>query len=77
MPSNDFSEKPDKKSDSAKKPKQTPCESCAYYDAVDEDGTLGCTVDFDEDELYILESSRGSCPYYKYYDEYKFVRTQN
>lgn len=60
-----------------RKAHETPCESCAFYDVIDEDGTYGCTVDFDEDELYLLENSRGACPHYKFYDEYKFVRTQN
>ena len=44
---------------------------------IDEDGTLGCTVDFDEDEMVRLVTGRGGCPYYKYYDEYKSVRKQN
>ncbi len=57
--------------------KAAPCESCAYYDVIDEDGALGCTVDFDEDEMYSLVTGRSGCPYYKFYDEYKSVRRQN
>ena len=55
------------------------CDTCAYYDYIDDDGTLGCTVNIDEDDLYReLEGGRHvSCPYYKYYDEYKLVRKQN
>ncbi|MGN1345494.1 MAG: DUF6472 family protein [Eubacteriales bacterium] len=53
-----------------------PCETCAYYDVVDEDGTLGCVVDVDEDEQYRFLTG-GGCPYYKFYDEYQSVRKQN
>ena len=54
------------------------CETCAYYDVLYEDGTQGCTVDVDEDDLYRERTnSRHSCPYYKFYDEYKSVRKQN
>jgi hypothetical protein len=55
------------------------CDTCVYYDYIDDDGTLGCTVDIDEDEYYReLEGGRHrACPYYKYYDEYKTVRKQN
>ena len=37
--------------------KNTPCETCVYYDVIDEDGTLGCTIDFDEDEMYSQSNS--------------------
>ncbi len=58
--------------------KQTPCETCAYFDVIDEDGTLGCTVDFDEDESYRMSADKSyRCPYYKFYDEYKSVQRQN
>ncbi len=57
--------------------KTTPCETCAYYDVIDEDGTLGCTVDVDEDELYGLRTGKNGCPYYKFYHEYKSVQKQN
>ena len=33
--------------------KPTPCESCAYFDVIDEDGALGCTIDIDEDNATI------------------------
>ena len=58
-------------------PKTTPCESCAYYDVIDEDGTMGCVVDIDQDELERERSDRGSvCHYYQFYDEYKTVQKQ-
>ena len=61
-----------------KKKQPTPCESCVWFDTIDEAGTLGCTVDVDEDEAY-RERAEGTrqCPYYQYYDEYKLVRKQN
>ena len=57
--------------------KNTPCETCVYYDVIDEDGTLGCTIDFDEDEMYSLRTGKSGCPYYKFYNEYKSVQRQN
>ena len=61
-----------------KKTQTTRCETCAYYDAVDDSGELECTVSLDEDEVISLASNPSYvCPYYKFYDEYKFVRTQN
>ena len=37
-----------------------------------------CTIDLDEDEyLDYLTRNTSSCPYYKYYDEYKSVQKQN
>ena len=53
------------------------CDSCEHYDVISDDGTMGCTADMDEDELYSLITGRNSCPMYKYYDEYKSVRKQN
>ena len=56
----------------------TPCETCAYYDIIDDDGTMGCVVDVDEDDLYRERSdTRAECPFYKFYDEYKSVQKQN
>ena len=55
-----------------------PCETCLYYDVLDESGEMGCTVDIDEDEAYRERAdSRRACPYYHFYDEYKLVRKQN
>lgn len=28
-----------------------PCESCVYFDVIDEAGNMGCTIDIDEDDL--------------------------
>lgn len=61
-----------------KKIQATPCETCAYYDVIDEDGTMGCVVDVDEDDLYRERAdTRSTCPFYKFYDEYKSVQKQN
>lgn len=61
-----------------KKNKPTPCETCAYFDMIYNDGTMGCTIDIDEDDAYReREDRRHGCPYYKFYDEYKSVQKQN
>ena len=58
--------------------KPTPCETCLYYDVIDESGTLGCTVDVDEDDAWRERADAGHvCHYYKFYDEYKLVQKQN
>lgn len=67
---------PAEKKKKTKKP--TPCETCAHYDVIDDDGTLGCTIDIDEDDAYRERADlRSGCPYYKFYDEYKSVQRQN
>ena len=53
------------------------CEDCLYYDQ-DEDGEYFCTVSLDEDEYYrYTQGQTKTCPYYRYYDEYKSVAKQN
>ena len=60
------------------KPAAHDCESCLYYDYDEEWETEICTLDLDEDEMERLASSRySSCPYYRFYDEYKLVQKQN
>ena len=60
------------------KNKTTNCEDCMYFDydeMLDEDI---CTLDLDEDEMIrFMEHPYSSCPYYKFYDEYKTVKKQN
>ena len=61
-----------------KKPTETNCDSCMYYDYNEEDDMYECGVDLDEDEfLAFLTKKTKGCPYYKFYDEYKSVRRQN
>ena len=55
----------------------TPCESCEFYDA-DEYGEYSCIMNLDEDEFANFAfGNTGACPYYRFYDEYKFVQKQN
>ena len=60
------------------KNKTTNCEDCMYFDydeMLDEDI---CPLDLDEDEMIrFMEHPYSSCPYYKFYDEYKTVQKQN
>ena len=60
------------------KNKTTNCEDCMYFDydeMLDEDI---CTLDLDEDEMIrFMEHPYSSCPYYKFYDEYKTIQKQN
>lgn len=53
------------------------CESCEFYDYDEEYGENVCSVKLDEDEMYdFLRGNTKSCPYYRYYDEYKSVHKQ-
>jgi len=57
------------------------CESCVYWDEDPYTGEIGCTMDMDEDDYLarLLETAgkKESCPYYRYYHEYKSVQKQN
>ena len=60
-----------------KKPVVTNCESCEFYDYDDEYGENVCTMKLDEDEMIdFLYGQARSCPYYRFYDEYKSVHKQ-
>lgn len=62
---------------SQKKPVAVRCEDCEHYDA-DEYGEYFCTVDLDEDEAVKFSvGGAKTCPYFKFYDEYKSVQKQN
>ena len=53
------------------------CEMCAHYVTDEEFGDY-CSIDLDEDEMIrFLGHPYTSCPYYKFYDEYKTVQKQN
>ena len=59
------------------RPKETTCESCMYFDYDEASDCDVCTLDLDEDEMYrFLQGKNASCPYYRYYDEYKSVHKQ-
>lgn len=60
------------------KKKATNCEECVHYDLGDESGAYECTAELDEDELIrFMKGDSGGCPYFRFYDEYKFVQKQN
>ena len=55
----------------------TNCESCVFYDYDEEYETYVCTVNLDQDEMESFVAGRTrSCPYYRFYDEYKSVHKQ-
>ncbi len=59
------------------KKRQTSCEECEHYDYDEECDAYYCKMSLDEDEMVtFLTGKRNSCPYYKYYDEYKSVHKQ-
>ena len=54
------------------------CESCEHYDYDEEYEEYICKIDMDEDEyLQFMSNASRTCPYYKFYDEYKSVQKQN
>ncbi len=54
------------------------CEDCVFFDEVDEYGTMDCTLNLDQDEVYqATVQNQNSCRYYRPYDEYKSVQKQN
>ncbi|MCQ2435264.1 MAG: DUF6472 family protein [Clostridia bacterium] len=61
-----------------KKPVQSRCEDCQFYDYDEQMGDNVCTADIDEDEYArFAQSGYTSCPLFRYYDEYKSVQKQN
>ena len=61
----------------SQKPAATNCESCEFYDWDDDFDAYVCTMNLDEDEmLRFLHGENASCPYYRFYDEYKSVHKQ-
>ena len=53
------------------------CESCVFYDYDEEYDCYECGVNLDQDELArFLSGHTNSCPYYRFYDEYKSVHKQ-
>lgn len=62
----------------SEKKKNAQCETCAYYDYEDESDVRECMVNLDEDDvIHLTAGAKFDCPYYKFYDEYKFVQKQN
>ncbi len=61
-----------------KKKQITCCEDCVYYDYDEDWESYVCIMNLDEDEMVrFLSGDSRSCPYYRYYDEYKSVQKQN
>lgn len=60
-----------------KKNSATNCESCVFFDYDEDVDANVCTMNLDEDEMvkFLLGRTR-SCPYYRFYDEYKSVHKQ-
>ena len=53
------------------------CESCEFYDYDEYYEDYTCSMRLDEDEMRrFLGGDTASCPYYRYYDEYKSVHKQ-
>ncbi len=53
------------------------CESCEFYDYDEELDAYVCDLKLDEDEMVdFLGRNTRSCPYYRFYDEYKSVHKQ-
>ena len=54
------------------------CEDCVFYDYDEDFDTYSCQMNLDQDEMaHFLYGHTQSCPYYRYYDEYKSVQKQN
>ena len=54
------------------------CDTCMHYLYEEESGLMICDAELDEDEMgRFLLSRTASCPYYRYFDEYKIVQKQN
>lgn len=54
------------------------CDYCQYYDYDEDMEAYICMLDLDEDEMeQFVNYSNRDCPYFKFYDEYKFVQKQN
>ena len=54
------------------------CEMCVNYIYDEDYECYCCLVNLDEDEMVRYLAGRfQSCPYYRFYDEYKSVQKQN
>ena len=60
-----------------KKSQGANCESCEFYDYDEYLDAYVCNVNLDQDEmLNFIGGNTRSCPYYRFYDEYKSVHKQ-
>ena len=53
------------------------CDSCEFYEYDEYTDSYTCNMRLDEDEMgEFLAGYTSSCPYYRFYDEYKSVQKQ-
>lgn len=53
------------------------CDTCVFYDYDEDYDAYSCRVNLDQDEmLHFVTRQTASCPYYRFYDEYKSVHKQ-
>lgn len=65
------------KGTSPKKKADGTCESCEFYDYDEYLDAYVCVQCLDQDEMAdFLGRNTNSCPYYRFYDEYKSVHKQ-
>lgn len=54
------------------------CESCVFYDYDEDWDAYVCCMNVDQDDWgAFLSGNTRTCPYYRFYDEYKSVQKQN
>ena len=59
------------------KKRASSCDDCVFYDYDEDYDSYECQMNLDEDEMVRFLSGRTqSCPYYRFYDEYKSVQKQ-
>ncbi len=50
------------------------CDTCEFYDYDEYTDSYFCRVNLDEDDMVrFLKGENASCPYYRYFDEYKSI----
>lgn len=50
------------------------CDTCEFYDYDEYTDSYFCRVNLDEDDMVnFLKGSTSSCPYYRFFDEYKSI----
>lgn len=53
------------------------CETCEFFDYDEDYDENLCTMKLDEDEMVrFMRKDTATCPYYRYYNEYKSVHKQ-
>ncbi len=62
---------------SEKKKLQSRCECCLYYEFDEAFDCMACSLTLDEDEALHYARPGSTCPYFRWYDEYKSVQNQN